>query len=104
MPISVWVYVSKEAVGDPNKPNGIQLFVKDQNWYSEYGTWFNLAGNTDKWVQISFTPSIIAPPNGGYVDSLFDPSKIITVGVKIGAGGGSTTSFKGPIYIDGVNW
>jgi hypothetical protein len=34
----------------------------------------------------------------------FDPSQIIAVGLKLGAGGGSTAVYQGPIYVDAVNW
>jgi hypothetical protein len=34
----------------------------------------------------------------------FDPNQIISVGVKMGVGGGSTATYKGPIFIDGVDW
>jgi len=100
VPITVWVYVPKEAIGDPSKPNGVQVFVKDQDWKSEYGTWNNL---DSQWIQISLTPSNEIP-RWGYKDEGFDPSRIIAIGVKIGAGGGSTATFKGSIYVDGVNW
>jgi hypothetical protein len=101
--ITVWVYVPGSAVGDPSRPNGVQVFVKDQSFRNEYGTWLNLVGNTDKWIPVTFTPSRQLPPMG-YMDSGFDPTNIIVLGVKIGAGGGSTATYKGPIWIDGVNW
>jgi hypothetical protein len=103
VPIIVWVYVPEHAAGDPEKPNGIQVFVKDQDWKAEYGTWFNLLGYTDKWVPVQLTPSRTAPSNG-FMDPGFDPTKIIVVGVKIGTGTNSTATYTGPIYVDGVNW
>ena len=101
--ITVWVYAPGGAAGDPNRPNGVQVFVKDQNWLSEYGAWFNLSGYTDRWIPITLTPSR-QPPPGVYMDAGFDPSNIIVVGVKIGAGTNSEATYSGPIYIDGVTW
>jgi hypothetical protein len=103
VPITIWVYVPGGAAGDPSKSNGAQLFVKDQNWKSEYGTWFNLVGYTDRWVPLWLTPSRQEPPMG-YKDEGFDPSGIIVVGVKISAGNNSTATYNGPIYVDGVDW
>ncbi len=101
--ITVWVYVPGGAAGDSDRPNGVQVFVKDQNWKNEYGTWFNLPDYTDKWVPINLTPSR-QTPRAGYMDEGFDPSKIIVVGVKIGTGTNSVATYRGPIYVDGVNW
>ena len=103
VPITVWVYVPGSAAGDPSKPNGVQVFVKDKNWKNEYGTWLDLPNYTDKWIPITLTPSRQQPPMG-YMDEGFDPSAIIAVGVKIGAGTPSTATYQGPIYVDGVNW
>jgi len=40
----------------------------------------------------------------GYMEQGFDPRQIIAVGIKIGAGGGSTAVYQGPIYVDAVDW
>jgi hypothetical protein len=103
-PITVWVYVPREALGDPEKPNGIQVFVKDKDWKGEYGTWWNIGSATaDRWQQVTLTPSRSAPPNG-YMEPEFDPTQIRVVGVKIAIGEGSTAKYSGPIYIDAVDW
>jgi hypothetical protein len=101
--VTVWVYVPADAAGDPSKPNGIQVFVKDQNWKSQYGTRLPLPGHTDEWVLMNLTPSRHTPPMG-YMDEEFDPSNIIAVGIKIGASTNSTAAYVGPIYVDGVTW
>jgi hypothetical protein len=103
VPITIWVYVPTAAAGDPDRPNGVQVFVKDQGSLNEYGGWFNLPGYTDKWIPLGLTPSTQPPPMG-YMDTGFDPSNIILVGVKIGAGTNSTATYRGPIYVDGVSW
>jgi uncharacterized repeat protein (TIGR02543 family) len=102
--ISVWVYIPKEALGDTDKPNGIQVFVKDNDWRSEYGTWQNITSDTvDKWYEVTLTPSRSAPQDG-FMTPGFDPTQIRAVGVKIGAGTNSTATYQGAIYVDGVNW
>jgi len=101
--ITVWMYVPEKAAGDQNSQNSVQVFVKDQNNKSEYGSWFKLPGYTDKWIPVKLTPSK-EKPQDGHKDDGFEPTKIVIVGIKIGAGDNSTTIFKGPIYVDGVNW
>jgi len=103
-PITVWVYVPKEAIGDPTKPNGIQVFVKDEDWRGEYGTWWNTTpSKVDSWQQVTLTPSTIPPPDG-WMDPGFDPNQIRAIGVKVAIGDGSIATYKGPIYIDAVDW
>lgn len=99
--ISAWVYVPG-AAGSPDRPNGVQLFVKDQNWRSEYGSWFNLTSAS--WISVTLTPLRTTPLHGGYMESGFDPTKIIMVGIKVGAGAGSETPYLGPIYVDAIDW
>lgn len=99
--ISAWVYVPG-AAGSPDRPNGVQLFVKDQNWRSEYGRWFNLT--SARWILVTLTPLRTTPLRGGYMESGFDPTKIIMVGIKVGAGAGSETPYLGPIYVDAIDW
>ena len=73
---------------------------------SEYGAWLNLSVGNDGKVD---TSNADCPVNNrlqtGYMDDGFDPTSIIVVGVKIGAGG----RFKrrptaGTVYVDGVIW
>lgn len=99
--ITCWVFAPLEAVGDPASPNGIQVFVKDINWKGEYGAWTNIVGGS--WFQVSLTPSA-SEPEGGYMDLGFDPTNIVSVGVKIAAGSGSTATYVGPVYLDEVRW
>jgi hypothetical protein len=103
--ISVWVYVPDwEAIGDPSKPNGIQVFAKDVNWNGEYGTWWNIEGeDIGKWRKYILIPSK-QEPEGGYMAEGFDPTQIRSIGLKIGVGGGSKAKYGGAIYIDDVDW
>jgi hypothetical protein len=99
--ISAWVYAPRGSKGDRNRPNGFQIFVKDENWKTEYGPWANVVEG--QWVKISLTVSATKPASG-YKDAEFDPSRIMAIGVKMGAGGGSTAKFDGTIYIDAIDW
>jgi hypothetical protein len=99
--VTAWVYAPQGSTGDRSKPNGFQVFVKDEEWNSEYGPWKDAVEG--QWVQISLTVSTSEPPNG-YMARGFDPSRIVAVGVKMGSGGGSTAKFDGAVYIDAVDW
>jgi hypothetical protein len=103
-PITVWVYVPPGAEGEPAIPNGIQVFVKDQDWRGEYGTWWDItSARVETWCQVSLTPSTTAPRDG-YMAPGFDPTSIKQVGVKVAIGEGSTALYRGPIYIDALDW
>lgn len=99
--VTAWIYAPWGARGEPDKPNGFQVFVKDKKWKGQYGPWRNVI--PAEWFKISLKVSPFAPRDG-YVDPNFDPTQIIAVGVKMGTGGGSKERYKGPVYIDGVNW
>jgi len=102
--ISAWVYCDSGSSGNPTRPNGLQIFVKDKEWKSFYGTWHNIElVQEGKWRQVTITPSMTAPP-GGYMEPGFDCSNIIAIGLKIGAGGGSTTTFSGKCWLDDIAW
>jgi uncharacterized repeat protein (TIGR02543 family) len=104
--VSVWVWVPAEAAGDPARPNGIQIFFKDANWRNRYSSWHNIGNppygiETDTWVQITVNT---ATETWAYDEAGFDMTKVRAVGVKIGAGGGSTATFNGFIWIDSFDW
>ena len=99
--LTAWVYAPEGSKGDADRPNGWQLFVKDDQWHMEIGTWSNIVEG--QWVQLSLTIGSDKPVNG-WVDQGFNPNQIICVGVRIVAGNGSTAKYDGPVYIDAVNW
>lgn len=99
--ITVWVYAPAGAKGEKNRPNGFQVFVKDSNWNGEYGKWYN--ASEGQWFKIALTVSS-TEPDGGWKAEGFDPSKIIAIGIKMGAGGGSKAKYKGSVFIDAINW
>lgn len=101
-PITLWVFVPGEALGDPQRPNGIQVFAKDEHWKAEYGTWWDITPEkVEGWHRVALTPSKFVPPKG-YMTPDFNPTQIQAVGVKIAIGNGSTAKYRGPIYIDTV--
>lgn len=103
-PITVWVYVPKDAIGSRTKPNGIQVFVKDKDLKYEYGVWWDITlEKVGNWQPVTLTPSS-SPPSNISMESGFDPTQIRIIGVKIATGKGSTDKFKGNIYIDGIDW
>lgn len=104
--VSVWLFLPQEAAGDPSRPNGIQIFFKDNNWRNRYSSWHNIGNppyglETDTWVQIQIN---CATENWAYDETGFDMTKVRAVGVKIGTGGGSTATFNGYIWIDSFDW
>ena len=100
-PITAWLKLPKGATGDPAHPNGVQLFVKDQDFRIQMSAWQNIGTDIpeDQWTKIKFTPAT-TNPTGGYTDAGFDPSQVIVVGVKLSAGNGSQTPFHGVCYLD----
>ncbi len=101
--VSVWVWVPSQAVGDPNAPNGIQIFFKDSAWKSKYSSWHSIGGGVvvpEQWCRITVNT---ATEQWGWDDGC-NLSQVRLIGVKIGTGGGSTATFSGYIWIDSVNW
>ena len=96
---SVSVYGPTGAAGtNPSGPNGWQMFFKDTNWKSWYGPWNNLTENN--WTTLSATLGSTTPD---FVDSGFDPTSIMVMGVKLGTGDTSTGTYDGAIYVDNYN-
>jgi hypothetical protein len=49
--VTASVYAPPGSRGEQSRPNGMQLFVKDENWKSEYGPWQNVVEGT--WTSIT---------------------------------------------------
>lgn len=92
-----WVYAPENSGGDPDRPNGLQLFAQDENWNSEYGTWVNIEAG--QWNEITLTPGRQSPAEG-WMDAGFDLTRIAAVGVKVGIGDDSSARFQGGFYLD----
>jgi hypothetical protein len=100
--ITCRVYAPPGSAGARNSPNGFQVFIEDENFKSEYGTWENITPEREgTWFPVILTPGTQRPPDG-WIDEGFDPTRIILLGVKIGAGGQSTDQIRyaGPVYVD----
>lgn len=89
-----WVYATPGSLGDKDRPNGFQLFVKDGNWQARYGAWQDV--QEGQWVQLSFP---VPAAEAG-----FDPARINAIGLKMAAGSGATARFQGPVFVDAVGW
>jgi len=100
--VTAWVYAPQDSKGDPDKPNGFQLFLKDDQWRSLYGRWQDIT-IVDAWAEISMTVSLDESACE-HMDPGFDPSRIMAIGVKMGAGEGSRAPFKGSVFVDAVDW
>jgi hypothetical protein len=103
--VTIWVYARAEAAGNPDTPNGVQVFVKDQDYNTEYGKWTDLIAlrSADRWISTTLVPAT-EPPPGGTMDDDFDPSDIALVGIRIAAGSGYTDTYTGTVWIDDVCW
>ncbi len=94
--VSVYVFCPAGSQGNPSAPNGLQIFVKDTLFRSAYSTWSNISvGATGAWNRLTFT----VPTNAA-----FNPRQIQVVGLKVGVGGGSTSVYAGPVYLDSVTF
>ena len=96
--ISVELYVPDDFVAPSSCPNGIQAFVKDENFCSNYGTWHN-ATKRGKFV-FTFQPS--GQEEGGRTAPSFRPDKIREVGLKVGVNAQSSHRFEGRIRVTKV--
>jgi hypothetical protein len=99
-PLSCWVYVPTCGLGDPAESNVVQLFVKDADGRSEYGTLTQVVRN--QWFEVGLRPSTLEP-DGGYKDPDFDPGAIEQLGVRFKAGS-EGTSYRGKVYVDACGW
>ncbi|NQT91212.1 MAG: hypothetical protein HQ559_00510 [Lentisphaerae bacterium] len=102
--LTAWVFAPPGAAGEPSRRNGVQLFVKDSRWRSEYGAWHNISADREgRWFRVSMVPAN-TPPLDGHTDTVFDPTDVVAIGLKIGAGDGSSATYTGPVYLDAVDW
>jgi len=98
--VTAWVYAPVAAGSEEGNPSSWQLFVKDDQWHSEYGSMSNIVEG--QWTQLSLTVGL-AKPDTGSVDQQFDPSRVWVVGVRVLAGG-APAKYEGPVYVDDVRW
>ncbi len=91
--VSVWVYVPPGNEGEPQRPNFLQIFVKDASSQAVglYGGDRNIP-DSGGWLRLSMI--VTADPPG------FDPTQVRFLGVKVGIGGGSSAALTDAIYVD----
>ena len=93
---SVSVFGAAGAAGtNGSSPNGWQMFFKDVNNKSWYGTWNNLVEGS--WKTLTANVDTETP---AFMDAAFDKTQVVTLGVKLGTGGASTGTYDGSIYVD----
>jgi len=97
--IAVQVDVPAGFAGTERRPNGIQVFVKDDEWKSQYGAWLNVTRGSKYEAILSPSKKQISM---GYTDPKFNPEKVRVIGVKFAIGDGSALRYNGPLYITKV--
>ena len=98
--VTMWVYATAGADGEAETPNGIQLFVKDGDWRSQYSQWVNV--EPERWAKL--TLAVGKRGEGGHLDDGLQTSAIRLVGMKMSVGETSQASFEGPVFVDAVGW
>jgi hypothetical protein len=87
--LTALVEVPETFAGIVDSPNGIQVFVKDDQYRSQIGAWTNVTSGGIYSVVLS--PSMDIIPDG-YTDPNFDPTTIVMVGIKFAMSDASTSS------------
>lgn len=98
--IVAWVYAPDSALGDPSRPNGFQLFVKDEQYRTLSGDWQN--ATPDEWSKL--TVRLPVPGVGGGLLPTFRPDRVVSVGIRMAIGAGSSALFDGSVHLDSVGW
>ena len=91
------VKIPEEFISFTGEPCWAQIFVKDEEYDYQYGTSVFL-DSADIWHTLTLTP------NNGYVyngktSSDFDPSRIVSIGIKISCGKNSDIDREGQFYV-----
>jgi hypothetical protein len=94
--ITVQGNVPNIFVGEKSRPNGVQVFVKDDGWRCQYGKWVNITRGGSYKGDLS--PTIGQIPLG-YTEEGFNPKKIRIIGVKFAIGTNSSATYDGLLYV-----
>ena len=100
--IAVDIYCPTGSSGSPSAYNGLQVFVKDSEYRNEYGKWKNISDGENTWYTVTLTVDGVSDGSGAVVESGFDPTDIIQIGVKMGLNSYATSGYSGSIYVDNV--
>lgn len=105
--VSFWAYIPGELKGElPSAPNGLQVMLKDLNFYNWYSSFIKVADTiaTNTWYKVE-VPVSTASGSYGFMDDGFDPESVIILGVKIGTAGTATNvNVLSSMYIDSISW
>jgi hypothetical protein len=99
--VVAWVYAPEAAVGDPERPNGFQLFAKDERYEATFGKWQNV--EPDRWARLSLQLKS-DPLAATDLVSGFRSDRVVLVGLKMATGARSSAIFDGSVYLDSVSW
>jgi hypothetical protein len=86
--------------GSQSAPNGVQVFVKDNQWRAQYGRWTNVAWAGGRY-EVTLSPSS-APIAGGDTAFGFSPSRVRLIGVKFGINSNSSAQVNGQVRVNSV--
>ena len=83
------------------KPNGLHMFIEDDNGKRVYGSWRNIL--EEGWYEVTLKVSATLPACGS-ADSGFNPNAIKKIGINIGmsTGADQNSNYQGPIYMDTI--
>ena len=98
--VTVKVKVPRDFISR-DLPNGVQVFSKngDAAGSAQYGSWVNLSSTGE--IEIEYVASSNNPQ--AHMDPGYDPTKVVSVGIKFGTGDGSRTVYNGDgIFITDV--
>jgi hypothetical protein len=99
--VVAWIYAPEAAVGDPERPNGFQLFAKDERYEATFGEWQNV--EPDRWVRLSLQLESDPLAAADLVRG-FRSDRVVLVGLKMTMGARSSAIFDGSVYLDSVSW
>jgi len=81
--------------------NYVQLFAKDENWYSQYAR-ATVIKRSGEWLTIEYTPTTYDVDMQKGDDTDFDPTRITWLGIKIAISGAVDDTFSGVIEVKEV--
>jgi hypothetical protein len=95
--VECWLKLPAGSAGDPQHPNGMQLFFKSQGFRSLYSPNLNILPEWEG-IWVKFTVNASGP--AGFQDPDYDPTKIIAIGLKVAINSQSTRTLDGQIFLD----
>jgi len=100
--ISFLIKLPEGALADGN-PLIVQVFAKDNEWRSQYGTEVTITKD-GSWYKVSLSPSETNPP-WGITDDGFDPDNVRLIGIRIKTPYDNASVYDGSILVqDGNNF